>query len=70
MNATFLHDHKSLPSDEIIEAPAPECRACGKPMWLIRVTRRASDDGLRDVCSYECRGCGTLTDTAAQSPSI
>ena len=70
MNATFPHDDKSLPSDELIDAPAPECPDCRQPMWLIRFTRQASDDGLRDVRSYECRACGASKDTSAQPSAI
>lgn len=70
MNATFLHDDKSLPSDELTDAPVPECPACRQPMWLIRVTRKASDAGLRDVRSYECRACGALKDMSARPSAI
>ena len=70
MNATFLHDDKSLPSDQLVDAPAPECPACGQPMWLIRFTRQASDAGLRDVRSYECRACGALKDTSTLPATI
>jgi len=70
MTATFLPDHKSLPSDELIDAPAPHCPGCGEPMWLVRFTRRASDEGLRDVRSYECRACGASKDISVQPSAI
>lgn len=70
MNATFLHADKPLSSDEEAAAPPPACSGCGQPMWLTRVTRRASDDGMSDVHSYECRTCGAVKDVAAEPVSI
>lgn len=66
MNATFLHKDKVLAPDEEVDAPAPACPGCGRPMWLIRFTRRASDDGVSDLRSYECRNCGALKDVSAR----
>jgi hypothetical protein len=70
MNATFLHDDNSLPSDQLVDVPAPECPDCGQRMWLIRFTRQASDEGLRDVRSYACRACGASKIMSAQPSTI
>jgi len=67
MNNTFLHADKTLPQDEQVDTAAPECPACGKPMWLNCFTRRASDDGVLDVRNYECRSCGAVKDITAQA---
>jgi hypothetical protein len=69
MSATFLHVDKPLSPDEQIDAPAPACPGCGKPMWLTRFIRRASDDGVSDLRSYECRTCGALKDVTA-APAV
>jgi hypothetical protein len=66
MATTFLHADKALPPDEQVDAPPPECPSCGKPMWLVRFTRRASDGGVSDVRSYECHTCGALKDVRAR----
>jgi hypothetical protein len=39
-------------------------------MWLVRFTRRASDDGVSDMRSYECRNCGALKDVSARPAAI
>lgn len=67
MNATFLHADKALSPDEQVDAPPPDCPGCGKPMWLTRFTRRASDNGEFDVRSYECRACGVAKDVVAEA---
>ena len=70
MTTTFLHRDKAVPADEALDAPAPACPACGRPMWLLRFTRRASDDGVSDLRSYECRNCGALKDVSARPAAI
>lgn len=65
MNATFLHKDRAQSPDELVDRPAPACPGCGKPMWLIRFTRRESDAGVSDVRSYECHTCGAQTDVEA-----
>jgi hypothetical protein len=70
MNPTFLRGDKTVAPDEQLDAPAPPCPACGRPMWLNRFTRRASDDGVSDVRSYECRTCGALKDVVAEPAAI
>ena len=70
MNATFLHTDKALSHDEQVDAPPPACPGCGAPMWLARFTRRASDAGVTDVRSYECRTCGAVKDISAAPAAI
>jgi hypothetical protein len=65
MTATFLHDDRAPSPDEQVDGPAPACPGCGKAMWLMRFTRRASDDGVSDVRSYECHTCGAIKDVSA-----
>lgn len=66
MNNTFLHADRTLSPDEQVDTAAPECSVCGELMWLNCFTRRASDDGVLDVRSYECRNCGAVKDITAQ----
>lgn len=65
MNATFLHADKAPAPDEQVDGPAPICACCDKPMWLTRFTRRAGDDGVSDVRSYECHTCGARKDVGS-----
>lgn len=65
MTTTFLHEDKVVPPDEAVDARPPACPACGKPMWLINFTRRASDDGVQDKRNYECKMCGAALQLGA-----
>jgi hypothetical protein len=67
---TFPRVDRTLVPDEQVDTPAPPCPACGRPMWLVRFTRRASDDGVSDMRSYECRNCGALKDVSARPAAI
>ncbi|HEY5278426.1 MAG TPA: hypothetical protein VIJ67_01615 [Pseudolabrys sp.] len=70
MKATLLREDRAVSADEQVDAPAPDCPVCGKPMWLLRFTRRASDDGVSDLRNYECRGCGARKDVAAEAVAV
>jgi predicted RNA-binding Zn-ribbon protein involved in translation (DUF1610 family) len=62
MTSTFLHEDKMVPLGEEVDLHPPACPACGETMWLVNFTRRSSDDGQRDIRSYECKKCGALKD--------
>gem|GEM_PF-647442 len=62
MTATFLHGDKIVPAGEEVDLHPPACPACGVTMWLVHFTRRSSDDGQRDIRSYECKRCGAQKD--------
>jgi predicted RNA-binding Zn-ribbon protein involved in translation (DUF1610 family) len=68
MPATFLHDDKVIPPDEQVDGRAPACPVCGQTLWLVNWTRRASDDGDRDVRSYECKSCGHTAEIVTEAP--
>ena len=57
MTATFLHDDKKIPPDEIVDTDAPLCE-CGQRMWLTRIETKTSDLGRDTEKQYECKVCG------------
>ncbi len=68
MTSTFLHEDKAVAPDEQIDGAAPACERCGRPLWLVNWTRRASDAGDFDVRSYECKSCGHTAEVVSKIP--
>ncbi len=67
MTTTFLHEDKIIPAGEEVDRHPPACPECGATMGLVHFTRSSSDDGDRDVRSYECKRCGALKDVIEQA---
>ena len=58
MVGNFLHNEKPLPPDELIERDAPNCRACGRKMFISKVETQFSNSTIRSKRTYECIYCG------------
>jgi hypothetical protein len=52
------HDNKPSP-DTVVSAVPPTCAGCGTDMWLVKVIKTISDDGISGIYKYECRTCGS-----------
>jgi len=59
---SFLHEGKVISSDELIPGDPPDCPRCGTEMWLLVISRTASDDGTDGCFTYECKNCGAVTE--------
>ena len=57
MTSTFLHEDKIIPPDEMVDARAPTCVACGQRMWLTRVDTKIGPS-FETKNLYECKECG------------
>ena len=56
MTATFLHQDKIIPPDEI-NLGAPNCEPCGQRMWLTQVETKIGTT-IESKRRYECKECG------------
>src|SRR3954465_6240979 len=58
MTSTFLHEDKTIPADELVDADAPTCESCDQRMWLCRVETKVRAEGTISRKEYECKICG------------
>jgi uncharacterized Zn finger protein len=59
---SFLHQHTIIPPDEAAGEKAPACPRCKQEMWLVVITKNASDEGTDDWLTYECKNCGAVVE--------
>ena len=59
---SFLHQDKIIPPDEEACEKAPDCPRCKQEMWLVVITKNASDEGTDDWLTYECKKCGAVVE--------
>jgi hypothetical protein len=54
---SFLHEEKASPVDEFPRVTAPACEVCEAEMWMMRVEKTVSDDGVEGIYKFECPRC-------------
>lgn len=59
---SFLHEDKVISPDELKAGKPPDCPRCGNEMWLLVISKTASDGGTDGCFTYECKNCGAVAE--------
>jgi hypothetical protein len=62
--ATIVLKH----NETAVDAKAPHCRKCDRPMSISRVDTKMSETGIKSSMTYECIRCGATEVLNTRAP--